>query len=182
MKIYELRCDANNFLTLRASDEKFFHADECDGHEKKDWVSYSVEHDPGFARKKKKMGDFTEIATSPFFSKKAVEILLHDHMENIQLLPVFCVTDQETYYLVNVLELVDCIDHEKSKVTYFSSGRVMNVERYEMKPDTLKDKYLFKRSDLPGRVPLVTEEFKERVEKYGLTGFKLELIWDSEKS
>lgn len=128
------------------------------------------------------MGDLTAIAITPVFSKKAVDILLRDHAENVQLLPVYCVSDQETYYLVNVLEFVDCIDYEKSKVTYYSTGRVMNVEEYELKPEKLKGKYLFKRSDFPTSVPLVTEEFKERVDRFGLTGFKMNLIWDSEQS
>ena len=48
--------------------------------------------------------------------------------------------------------------------------------------DELKKHNIFKIVDEPRRGPFVSEEFKEAVEKNKLTGFKFELVWDSEQS
>lgn len=47
--------------------------------------------------------------------------------------------------------------------------------------DDLLNNDIFKLIDEPRRSPFVSEKFKKAVEDNNLTGFKFELVWDSEE-
>lgn len=58
----------------------------------------------------------------------------------------------------------------------------MWIEKYCFQLEKVKDLKLFKLIDEPARKPFVTDEFARKIEEHNLTGFKLELVWDSEET
>lgn len=109
---------------------------------------------------------------------KALDTLLTD---NAELLPLAC-NDGE-FFAVNITSVADVLDYDKSDYTKFSYGnRIMNITNYAFHEDKVKNIDLFKLVDEPLKRAFVSERFKQRVEEQGLTGFKFELVWDSEES
>ena len=115
----------------------------------------------------------------PIFSgrvKKAMESFLGDAVE---FLPI--TFDEGEFWIVNVTNVLDCIDYEKAKLRRFaSSGRVMLFEKYCFIKERVMDENIFKIPELPIMYPFVSDRFKEQIELNKFCGFKFELVWDSE--
>src|SRR5690349_17620637 len=79
---------------------------------------------------------------APIFSERAVRALSIFLDSTSQILPLEHET--EKYYAINVLNIVDALDKQKSKIKYFSSGRIMEIEEYFFNCDKLKDQHIFK--------------------------------------
>ena len=53
------------------------------------------------------------------------------------------------FFVVNVIEVVDCVDYEKSQMKYFqSTDRIKDIEKYVFKKEMLKGITLFKIPEL----------------------------------
>lgn len=140
------------------------------------------------------VGDFWEKATLKLFegepgkqnleSKKQipdiihgiVSIALNQKTRNI-LSPLinnyveYLTLDSENgiYYEINVKK-INCLDKENSKIIYFSSGKIMEVETYKIKWELVKNAPIFCITDV-GSLPIfVNNEFKKIILKNGLTG------------
>lgn len=122
--------------------------------------------------------------TIPVFSKRALDILLPCIQDCVEILElVFDEHDEQQYFGINVISVLNVIDYEKAEYIRFqSSGRIMLFTKYAFKEcDDLKEYPIFKLVDEPRREPFVSEAFKDLVEQNNLTGFKFELVWDSEQ-
>ncbi|MGB8454765.1 MAG: DUF1629 domain-containing protein [Anaerocolumna sp.] len=116
----------------------------------------------------------------PIFSLKAVECLKEVLGKNIEILPVYI--DEQEFYLINALEVLDCLDHEKSEIKYFTgTERIMSIKKHVFIEQKLKGKNIFRIKEQEKAGPFVTDKFKEAVEKSGLEGFEFREVWDSEK-
>lgn len=133
----------------------------------------------------KKMEDM-ELSNAPGFyshipvldkgALEAVKDLIEDATE---ILPL--IYDNNEFYALNIIKVLKCIDYEKSKYKTFGDGkRIMRFIKYEFLEDVIRGKHIFKLTDEPLRKPFVSEEFRQRVLNNNLTGFKFELVWDSE--
>ena len=161
---------------------KEFTAEEIwafDGHPlKKEWKPLSVKRmEP---EKGLELSDAPGF-TIPVFSKEALLVLqpfIHDSVEVLELK-----FEEREYYGINVISVLDIVDYEKAKYIKFqSSDRIMLFTKYAFRMcDEIKQHHIFKIIDEPRRGAFVSEEFKEMVEKNRLTGFKFELVWDSEQ-
>lgn len=87
---------------------------------------------------------------------------------------------------MNVLEIVDCLDREKTKWKIGRSGKPFGtIEEYRFVPERFTNSSLFR---VPKQVALLAltgtsdaqMEFKTLVERSGLTGLKFEEIWSQD--
>lgn len=99
---------------------------------------------------------------------------------NAEILPIFC--EDKEFFAINVTTVLDCIDYESSEYeTFKSSGRIMCFIKYSFIEDEIKNVHIFKTKDETLGYPFVSEAFRQRVLESDLTGFKFELVWDSEE-
>lgn len=119
----------------------------------------------------KPIGDVFSVEISSFIlnekSYKALYPYLKNHSQIFKIK-----SDNKIFYVVNVIDIIDCLNYDKSELKYFSSGRVMDVEKYVFKTEKLKNATIFKLPEFPKSISYVTEEFKKAVEKNNIKGFK----------
>ena len=100
---------------------------------------------------------------------------------NYQVFPIQILPEEKPYYVLNILNVVDCVDRELSKFTLWTEE--------DERPDLLGtfytfDKMILDRSKVPKGVHLfrlhgheivavATRELVEEFEKNGIKGFKL---------
>lgn len=177
MKLWKLDCDVDTYENLTW--KKKISVDELqsfDGRKKAgSWKPVRLERIYG-----REYGNSIGLASHiPVFDKKAVGALKDFLAGNAEILPVDC--EDGDFYMVNVIKVLDCIDYDKSEYKTFSDGiRIMRFKKYSFIENAVRGEHLFKIKDEPRRRPLVSDEFKQRVADYGLTGFCFELAWDSD--
>lgn len=120
----------------------------------------------------KPIGDVFSVEISSFIlnekSYKALYPYLKNHSQIFKIK-----SDNKIFYVVNVIDIIDCLNYDKSELKYFSSsGRVMDVEKYVFKTEKLKNATIFKLPEFPKSISYVTEEFKKVVEENNIKGFK----------
>lgn len=90
-------------------------------------------------------------------------------------------SETQPLFVLNVTDIRDCLDREKSKVKLFSSsGRIMRIEEYVFRREMLGNAFIFKIPEEVHTHPYVTEDFKELMEQNGIKGFKFVLVWQDE--
>jgi len=113
-------------------------------------------------------------------SKKTIEVF-SDLLEGaVEYLPVEC--DNMDYYLINVVNIVDCIDYERSEVKRFSSsGRIMKFKKFAFKDDKVGNNHIFKIPELTKGYIFVSDVLKNRILQSKIAGIGFEEVWNSEK-
>lgn len=178
MKIYKLWCDVDNYEGL--IEEPFMSVDEWqsfDGRPKADgWKPIKVNR---AHPKKMKLSDFPYAFTN-VFSLKAVNGLKTLIEDDVEILPLEF--EEIQYFVINVTTVLDVIDYDRSEFeTFDNSDRILAFDKYAFRLcDDLHQHNIFKLIDEPASYTFVNERFKDEVERNGLTGFKFELVWDSE--
>ncbi|MGH2662091.1 MAG: imm11 family protein [Actinomycetota bacterium] len=174
MDVYVLDADANRFqnLILAREEDRRRLIGAFDGTPMAGtWTPPRVEvlaEEDGAARPP---GDFPSLGGyAPVFSRRAtdaVEDLLEDAGE---LLPLD--SPDGTYLVFNVTRVLDALDEDRSDVRRFkSTGRIMNIDRYQLIPERIGDAPIFKLSQIPRMYTFVTDRFVHRVRDAGLAGF-----------
>jgi len=124
------------------------------------------------------------IGGSPIFSSKAKETF-HNLLKNkVEFLPLKH-ENGETYHLVNVINVLDCIDYETAVVNKEEiMPRVVRTEviKYQFQYELIKDELMFKIPENTTTRVFVTDEFLRIVEENGLIGFQFEEVWNSDKT
>ena len=178
MKIWILDSDVDNYENLtwkKELDIDFIQS--FDGTEKmKDWNPMQV----------KRMYD-REFSNTPglsphipVFDEKAIGVLNDLLVGNAEILKLDY--KECNFYAINVIKVLDCIDHAKSKYKTFRDGkRIMRFTKYVFDEEKIKGVNLFKIKDEPLKRPFVSDEFRKRVFDNNLIGFKFELAWESEQ-
>lgn len=116
-------------------------------------------------------GDFPSLLRHvPVFSDRALKVLLPLIETSVEVLPLDLVGEEEKLYAINVLNLLDALDYEKSKVTRFPSGGVMFIDEYAFREDVISGADIFKIAEAPLKSVLVSECFKALTEENGLLG------------
>ena len=115
-------------------------------------------------------GDFPSLdCHAPVFSERAWVALSPLIGHAAQALPLIYPDDQ-VYFVLNVLELVDCLDQSESVIDRYSDGRISHVEKYVFIFERLKGKDFFKIPETAGLEVLVSDRFIGAVESNGLKG------------
>ncbi len=116
-------------------------------------------------------GDFPSLfGTEPIFTERARQILGPWIEKAVEFIPLHC--GEETLYMVNVVDVVDCLDRKLSTIKWISGGAIYKVDHYVIKDKLLGGKHMFKIPKLWASI-YVSDEFKKVVEDSGLKG----LIW-----
>ena len=178
MRIWILDCDVDNYETLTwRQNLDIEYVQSFDGTEKKEnWNPIKVmrvynrvfSNTPGFS------------PHIPVFDEKAITVLRDLIIGNAEILQLDC--EDGDFYAINVTNVRDCIDYEKSIYKTFRDGkRIMRFTKYVFNKKKIEGVDLFKIKDEPLKRPFVSENFRKRVLENNLTGFKFELAWDSEE-
>jgi hypothetical protein len=174
MTIYLLRPKSNIYHSLVPLNEEdwevfdSFVGDPLAEH----WTPVRVVFEDGEAA-----GDFPSLLRHvPVFSDRALKVLLPLIKTSVEILPLDLVGETEKLYAVNVLNLLDALDYEKSKITRFPSGGVMFIDEYAFREDVISDSDIFKIAEAPLKSVLVSERFKALTEKNGLLGLAFKKV------
>ena len=133
-----------------------------------------------------KLGDYISHLDGDviILEKKAID-KLKPIMGNIEILPLKCPFGD--YWAINVLDVLKCIDYEKSEFDLLSDeledGRpdIMCFSKYEFIKEKIQGYNIFKIIDKPGSAIFVNDTFVDEVKKHGITGFQFDLVWQDEK-
>jgi hypothetical protein len=134
------------------------------------WQPVPMERLPATARKNRgKPVDIICLMGLGFaFSDRAVGVLTPLIGDVIELLPL-AYDGPGRFQVVNLLDIVDCLDEERSSLARYSDGEISIVYRYVFKPGNTDGHHLFKCKQCLLH-DLVSAEFKARVEEKGLVG------------
>jgi hypothetical protein len=176
MKVYQLLERANDFNGLRPPPEyrNFDFTNRFDGTPWGDtWVPVpvTIEHAHDGRRAKNRDGDFPSMAAAyPAVSERALNVLRPLIGDVVEILPLQHPTDR--YYIVHVLQVLECLDEDKSEGFRGSKGQLLSVDKYVWKPGVIDEtKHIFKIKGLELSWPFVSEAFKRLVDEHGLLGF-----------
>ncbi len=109
-----------------------------------------------------------------FFSEKALQILWPLVQNSVQVIRLHC--EEGRLYLIHVIEVMDCLDLERSVVDYIlGSDLISHIKHYEFKDlELLEGKGISEFQGLSAST-FVTDDFKALVEEHDLKG----LLWKS---
>ena len=171
---YRLMCDSENYrnyyLTKTPStNEPIKIYDSFDGTPLKD-IYTKLSFD--MTRKSEAyfpIADYTNGGV-PICSEKMKNIIESiANKDEIEFLPCTLESVNETYYILHILNSIDCVDYEKSKFTKFpSSGRIMFFDHIEFKEKI--NSHFFRLKDLSNDFYFISEEAKNLLEKSELKG------------
>ena len=168
MAIYRYVADADQFDCISVAREHRRLFDRfCDGQLLTDWwAPIPVDVDAS----RDGPGDFPSLyCHAPVFSERAWDALTPFVAHTAEALPLIYPGDRK-YFVINVLDMVDGLDHSTSVIDRYSDGRISHVEHYSFQREHLEGKHFFKIPETAGLEVLVSDEFREAVESHGLKG------------
>jgi hypothetical protein len=121
-----------------------------------------------------------ELRTDPMtLSRRALDALLPHIGYAGEVVPL--IFGDGEYGLFNVTRVIDALAFDLSEVTYYrNDGKLKDIKRHFFKPDFVRDEWIFKIPETPYQA-FVTDHFVNLVRQEGLTGFRFELLWCSER-
>jgi len=141
-----------------------------------DWEAIKVER----AGRKRKCDVYRFVSGHLVVSERAVQILQPLMSDKVQILPI----DYEgtkTLYVLNVINVVDCLDYEKSKIRRMRDGTVSEIDEFAFDYSKVSQHDIFKIPEKIWSTVFVSDKFKATVEENGLIGFKFTEVWDSDE-
>lgn len=175
MKLWELRID-NGFDVLYTNDENvkkamkgfvgISRANNWSPVELITWES-GIEGD---------IISYSKSPEKPLFTNKAIHGLEDLIKGSVEFLPV--IHEKYDCFAVNVINVLDCLNYKGAKLSRWGV-----IEKYDFIPEKVAGQHIFlvevKGSKIPSLVPIVSDDFRQRVLDLGLTGLKFRLAWDS---
>ena len=126
----------------------------------------------------KEAGDFPVLYSypdMPVFSQRAWDVLSAGIACRWEALPIIH-PSQKPFYLIHVMEEIDCVDNARSQIRYYHDGRVASIERFCLKPELLVGKHIFRTPFASGSYLLVDDVFRQVVEDHKLKGLEFRAI------
>jgi|GEM_PF-5422424 len=97
--------------------------------------------------------------------------------QEIQLFPLKI--DDIDMKIVNILDVIDCLDKTKSDIEYFDNSKdVMDVNKYVFKTNPIKNRTIFKIPQLVRTELFATDRFRDAVLDFCLSGLLFELVYE----
>jgi hypothetical protein len=127
---------------------------------------------PSYRKNRSKPVDFPSLmGLGLAFSERALQVLDPLMGQSVEALPLECVNcSQNRFFVINVLDILDCLDEPRCIFTRYSDGGIMDIKRYAFLPNSLEGHHIFKVPQQVVGSVLVSPEFKRRVEENGLVG------------
>jgi len=142
MQVWEMTNVSDKFhsliLTEQSEENYSYLRGEFEGHRiEKPWYPPSLK----YLKKRANKSDAPKCwdINAPIFSERAVTALANFLENTSQLLPLE--HEKEKFYAINVLNIVDGFDKQKSKIKYFNSGKIMNIEEYFFYCDKIENQH-----------------------------------------
>lgn len=171
MQIWEMKNVSDKFHSLiltEQSDENYSYLiGKFEGHEmQKPW-------NPPLLKYLKKRANKSDAPKcwdihAPVFSDRAVSVLANFLENTSQILPLK--HDKEIFYAINVLNIGDGFDKQNSKINFFASGEIMNIDEYFFHYDKVENQHIFKIPESK-RAVFVSDVFVQAVKDHSLKGF-----------
>lgn len=186
MKIYKLDAELNEYESFRLLNEdnifiRNFRKEMSNG-ERKNGKFDNLELELIDSGKPSDLPQFWNFTGALIFSERAkncLESYLEDCVEFILLK-----YHEVSYYLVNVIRIIDGIDYENAGFRKLDTGLVVGMDKYSFKENEVKNVNMFKvllNKRIYNSEIYVSSELKERIEEFKLVGFKLTEMWDLDK-
>lgn len=179
MKVYEIRC-LEKSMVLTSIDDEFIKRhpieSDFDGSSKISlWTPVKIR-----TLFKKKYKDFPNYLTDkPVVSAKVKEIIEPYIGNQAEFLPLL--HDELELYMMNITNVIDCADWERSKVFWTSKGKFAGFEKIVFDFDKMPEgTYIFKLKQVATSKSFMTEALKNLIEKYKLKGLDFSHEYDSE--
>lgn len=181
MKIWSLEVETDKYNSISVKDDKhleIYKRVETGESLITNWNPIEI----NVSNKRKENSDYPFGLSCPVLSKRAIDILNDLIHPPTEFLPL--ISDNMEYFILNTLNLVDCLNDSKSVPEQFY-GIIVDYEKFSFILDKVKGQHLFKlkipntNRTLKNRV-FVSDFFKETVLKNNLKGFKFIEVWDSE--
>ena len=111
----------------------------------------------------------------PVFSQRAWDVLSAWIECRWEALPIVHPSGKP-FYLIHVMEIIDCVDHARSELGFYHDGSVARVNRYCLKPKLLAGKHVFRTPVESVDQLFVDDVFRQVVESHKLKGLKFHAI------
>ncbi len=183
MEVYRIRLNSNDYQQFLPSDESIWKGETLKMNCKRkldNWRAPEVYvHNPMRER-----GNFSSLCPGGLVVDASTKDSLPDFFEMAgELLPL---PHQESpFFLLNVLECVNSLDQQMTKwVIGERTGAKIRILEYHFHKERFSESTIFKIPETYLSEILCAsgmkdpeDEFKSRVEAYGLTGLKFEMLW-----
>ena len=175
MNFYLYRPDANNFAGIGFSstdNERIVNVHYTDAVLAHSWIA-PVAH--AFEDNPEVEGDFPSLSNYnaiPVMSQRAWDVLRP--LIRYCCEPLLIIHPAgEPYFIIHVMETIDCLNADRSEVIRYTDGGIMQVVRYSFRPTMLNGKHIFKLPRESGAELIVDDVFRNEVESKGLLGLQL---------
>lgn len=186
MEIFRIRLDVNVYQRFLPADQSFWQMDnlrmDCTP-KLPDWRAPEIYiHNP-----KRKQGNFYYLSSGSFVVDSQTAEQLRSILEmSGELLPLEHAGN--TYYLLNILECVNCLDQQKTKwVVDEKAGVKVRILEHHFHRQRLVESTIFKIPETAAGDILCVEglkdpedEFKAQVEACGFTGLLFDKLWSDQ--
>lgn len=177
MKVYKFRehSKAMNFSAVFNNDEHPIHS-KFDGSPKQNiWTPIKLE-----TLYKRTYKDFPHyIIGQPVVSKLVKELIEPFTCNEVEFLPLL--HDEFEFYMVNVGNILDCVDWQHSDIRTFGDGSFAGFNKLIFNFKKIPEgTYMFKIEQGVNRNVYVTEAFKDLIERNKLKGLDFSEVYDSE--
>ena len=98
-------------------------------------------------------------------SRNEIEILSVENINKIDM------------YILNIVNLIDCLNESSSVIDYFETGRIMDIQTYAFFTENLKSTMLFKIPQFSRTEIFATDLFREKFLESSLTGLTFSQIY-----
>jgi len=130
------------------------------------------------------LGDYiSKLSNDAIIMRKTAIEKIRGIAGSIEVLPLDC--DFGDYRLINVLDVIDCVDYENSDYDTFSTSanfdgrpKIMTFNQISFFAEKIKGHHLFKIIDLPKSVIYVDDVFVTTIAEHRITGFAFEKVWE----
>lgn len=179
MKVFILVADPE-YLSIETMDDHFdFFWNLLDSKPIKT-LEYLIKWKTIKEKKDVRIGDFPFFMV-PVLSSKAYLALKNEFIETVEFFPFAPNKKYGQFYFLNITNIIDGLDLNKSKIKYFSDGNIMRVEQYYFNKNILSSNTnIFKIKGIERGDIFVNEKTKKLIEDAGLEGFIFTQVWDSE--
>lgn len=179
MKIWKVNKDKINNIWLLTEDEEDYKINSflIEGERMIDEWDSSLE-----LYVYKKTTDYSDL---PFFqddlfvvNEKALSVFMEIVPNEIECLDFILRDATEKYKIVNPIDVVDCVDMEKSeyKVYKGNHNKIQFFKKICLKKEMLQDKHFFRVARCDSCLFLCSDKFKTAVENSGIKGLYFELF------
>jgi hypothetical protein len=187
MKVFRIRLNSNNFQSFLPVDSKVWGTDVL----KMDCRSrLSIWKPPGIyvSNPTLRQGSFLHLAAGAFVVDHSGCELLRTILEIAgELLPL--PHGDSVFYLLNVLECVNCLDQQRTKwILGKTTNARIRIKEYHFEASRLSESTLFKIPETASAEILTVtglkdpdDEFKSVVERHGLEGILFEEVWSGSR-